>query len=412
MSVIKVTAVNANIGSQSIVVAPGGAVGPQGPVGQGVAAGGTIGQALVKIDGTDYNTQWSDVASTAADVTVTDSGGYFTGTDVEAVLQEIGATPGLEGWEIAQLTEGTGGTIWSDNRTELQRAYNTGTHVYVAPGTYEIDDCVLTGQSNLYIWANNVTFKWAADPSIVSRSTESMIEVGQSHTNIELRGRITFDGNEGLSYTNNNSMVFIDGTNSGTLGHFIAEDLTFKNESYRAFFLTTTKQTADFTYARIGSVKLIDAVGITGFRFRTRIEQGVTIDDLSAIETGGDKPNKWNDIGYGNMRPAFIFELGEISIPSSHTQYIRTNRIHLKYPKYSGYGASGVKTHSVGEYIVENAFWNEDGTDATMSSPGTVLAKNGSLIVSDEIRASYKVYFDRIIVRGTNNGKAIPVQGG
>jgi hypothetical protein len=37
-----------------------GAPGPQGPVGPGVAAGGTEGQILAKIDGVDYNTEWID----------------------------------------------------------------------------------------------------------------------------------------------------------------------------------------------------------------------------------------------------------------------------------------------------------------------------------------------------------------
>ena len=35
-----------------------GPQGPQGPTGQGVPAGGTAGQVLSKIDGTDYNTEW------------------------------------------------------------------------------------------------------------------------------------------------------------------------------------------------------------------------------------------------------------------------------------------------------------------------------------------------------------------
>jgi hypothetical protein len=39
-----------------------GATGATGPTGPGVVAGGTTGQALVKIDGTDYNTQWADIA--------------------------------------------------------------------------------------------------------------------------------------------------------------------------------------------------------------------------------------------------------------------------------------------------------------------------------------------------------------
>lgn len=39
------------------------ATGATGPTGPGVPAGGTAGQALVKIDSTDYNTQWSNVSS-------------------------------------------------------------------------------------------------------------------------------------------------------------------------------------------------------------------------------------------------------------------------------------------------------------------------------------------------------------
>lgn len=39
---------------------PAGHDGAQGPAGPGVAAGGTAGQVLTKVDGTDYNTQWAD----------------------------------------------------------------------------------------------------------------------------------------------------------------------------------------------------------------------------------------------------------------------------------------------------------------------------------------------------------------
>lgn len=52
-----------------VLVGPQGETGPQGPQGVqgpagtdgvGVPAGGTAGQVLAKIDGTDYNTQWVD----------------------------------------------------------------------------------------------------------------------------------------------------------------------------------------------------------------------------------------------------------------------------------------------------------------------------------------------------------------
>ncbi len=40
-----------------------GVQGPTGPTGAGVAIGGTAGQALTKVDGTNYNTQWSNSVS-------------------------------------------------------------------------------------------------------------------------------------------------------------------------------------------------------------------------------------------------------------------------------------------------------------------------------------------------------------
>jgi Domain of unknown function (DUF4082) len=40
-----------------------GAAGATGPPGPGVVAGGSAGQALTKVDGTDYNTQWTTVAA-------------------------------------------------------------------------------------------------------------------------------------------------------------------------------------------------------------------------------------------------------------------------------------------------------------------------------------------------------------
>lgn len=42
---------------------PAGSTGPAGPAGQGVPTGGTAGQALTKIDATNYNTQWSTVSA-------------------------------------------------------------------------------------------------------------------------------------------------------------------------------------------------------------------------------------------------------------------------------------------------------------------------------------------------------------
>ena len=42
---------------------PQGEIGPVGPQGPGVPVGGTAGQVLTKVDGTDYNTEWSNGAA-------------------------------------------------------------------------------------------------------------------------------------------------------------------------------------------------------------------------------------------------------------------------------------------------------------------------------------------------------------
>jgi hypothetical protein len=46
---------------------PTGDTGATGPAGQGVPTGGTTGQVLAKIDGTDYNTEWVDSSGGSSD---------------------------------------------------------------------------------------------------------------------------------------------------------------------------------------------------------------------------------------------------------------------------------------------------------------------------------------------------------
>lgn len=45
-----------------------GETGPEGPAGPGVPAGGTAGQILTKVDGTDYNTEWMDPKRSSSDI--------------------------------------------------------------------------------------------------------------------------------------------------------------------------------------------------------------------------------------------------------------------------------------------------------------------------------------------------------
>ena len=69
---------------------PTGTIGPTGPTGAGVAAGGTAGQILSKIDGTNYNTQWIDNYATQVKLPVKNA----TGSTINkgAVVYISGAT--------------------------------------------------------------------------------------------------------------------------------------------------------------------------------------------------------------------------------------------------------------------------------------------------------------------------------
>ena len=52
-----------SVTDQIISVEASGAAGPQGPVGAGVAAGGTTGQVLIKASNTNYDTTWTDAGA-------------------------------------------------------------------------------------------------------------------------------------------------------------------------------------------------------------------------------------------------------------------------------------------------------------------------------------------------------------
>ena len=81
-----------------------------------VPSGGTTGQVLKKISGTNYDVGWANDSSTGVNVSITDSGNYFTSGNVEGALQEVGL--GLAG------TVGVSGTplenqiaVWTDANT-------------------------------------------------------------------------------------------------------------------------------------------------------------------------------------------------------------------------------------------------------------------------------------------------------
>src|SRR5215469_18884401 len=95
-----------------------GATGAQGPPGQGVPAGGTAGQALVKINATDYNTQWTTIATGSglpADVVVAAA--------TRIIANKLLAGDAQPAWQVmgsGQFNWGPGGATAPD--TNLYRA--------------------------------------------------------------------------------------------------------------------------------------------------------------------------------------------------------------------------------------------------------------------------------------------------
>jgi len=90
-------------GTQGIQGIPGPA-GATGPAGQGVPIGGTAGQVLAKIDGTNYNTHWVDSSSSVAWGSIT--GTLSNQTDLQTALNGKYSTSNPAGYITSAALSG------------------------------------------------------------------------------------------------------------------------------------------------------------------------------------------------------------------------------------------------------------------------------------------------------------------
>jgi len=95
---------------------PAGPAGPTGPQGAGVAAGGTTGQALTKINATDFNTQWTGPYLTG-NQSITLSGD-ISGSGTTAITTTLATVPVAKG--------GTGSTTAPNALTALGAVAKAG----------------------------------------------------------------------------------------------------------------------------------------------------------------------------------------------------------------------------------------------------------------------------------------------
>jgi hypothetical protein len=143
-------------GADSTVPGPQGDPGEQGDPGPGVAAGGTEGQVLLKVDGTDYNTTWADNSAESTFYLVRNN----TGTTIPkgTLVAAAGAEPsgridvapfevtGLENSELrvmgvatTSISNGVNGTVMAfgtlkgiDTRGDVSSAIAVGDETWAA----------------------------------------------------------------------------------------------------------------------------------------------------------------------------------------------------------------------------------------------------------------------------------------
>jgi len=91
------------------------------------------------------------LSATASDIAVTDTADHFTGTDIEAVLAEIGETRLVSGYDL------------TDTDTLPDIAFTTGTRTFTAS--------VKGGQANFSFWVNNKKITKTTTQSVVIPDT-------------------------------------------------------------------------------------------------------------------------------------------------------------------------------------------------------------------------------------------------
>lgn len=161
-----------------------GETGPQGPAGQGVPTGGTAGQVLTKVDGTDYNTQWSTPQSGGGTIyRVTNAATYFA-----TIRNNANTTSNYFPLQISRLAASAFGTgdsssvksSYSYDKDGTALAQNIGSGTSFSVYLTNIQKPFLNGSKycsraygKLFITSNNVEYVYQGVMLIFWWSTSS-----------------------------------------------------------------------------------------------------------------------------------------------------------------------------------------------------------------------------------------------
>jgi hypothetical protein len=145
-----------------------GAQGPQGNPGVGVPSGGSAGQVLAKINGTDYNTEWVTPSGggTAAGTSYDNTISGLTATNVQGAIDEIDANVDTLNSNIAVTDISSNVSFGTTGITNAQKVvYKQGKQVTVIGKAYITVQNNLTILSGLPAPAQDIVFALSTGPS-------------------------------------------------------------------------------------------------------------------------------------------------------------------------------------------------------------------------------------------------------
>ena len=146
----------------------------KGGPGEGVPAGGTAGQVLRKIDGTDYNTEWATPAAVAPDVVNTPSNSAGTVTlDFDGKSRYIGSITLAANVTTLAFSNLPGAGNFAEYELHITED-GTGGHTFAIPASHKAlggsDTAIATGANAVTVLTastvdNGTTWRYAMQES-------------------------------------------------------------------------------------------------------------------------------------------------------------------------------------------------------------------------------------------------------
>ena len=185
--------------------------GQDGAAGQGVPVGGTAGQALTKIDGVNYNTQWSDVSSNIASaITISNNDAAFShmttpitaGTSIEAVLRNMLEQYNRTNISMSSITRAlqeTGGGYGSFSTRSSNETLEMGQGIRVSAFTISIGDNTQTTDNSVKFLRGSSVIEQGFSDANGTKTLSSVEEQDTgNNTSVSYKATAIDDGGSGL----------------------------------------------------------------------------------------------------------------------------------------------------------------------------------------------------------------------